>query len=157
MPLFPSASYLEESKFIQLLDKKDSGVNGGQAIVTTWSNKDITVINLDETGEATLSNNLFILPSGIYEIDSRTTFYNLADTKIRLINVTDSIPLMYGINSYFNPGSDRGVALQSNLTGKFSIATGKQLALQYWCKSGSNLNQYNFGGSVGDGSPEIYT
>ncbi|MEH2066984.1 MAG: hypothetical protein V7K47_02230 [Nostoc sp.] len=142
-------------KFIQLLDKKSAGVNGGFAIVSTWATKDINYINSDETNEVILSDNLFILPSGTYQIDLRTTFYALADTKIRIFNTTDQLAVLYGLNTYFNPSN--GPAFQTSITGKFSIGANKQLALQYWTKPATNINQYNFGGSVSDGSPEVYT
>lgn len=141
--------------YIQLLDSKLSGTNGGTATGQTWTNRIINTINTDETSEVTLNSNLFVLPAGIYEVSARTTFYTLNNTKIRLQNTTDNTTLLYGTNSYFNPGA--GVYGQQFLTGKFTIGETKEIALQYWTQSGFNSNQFNLGGQVGDGSPEIYT
>ncbi|MHC5598256.1 MAG: hypothetical protein ACYTXC_20345 [Nostoc sp.] len=157
MPLFNLEPVnLVSAKFIQLLDKKDSGVNGGFATVTTWLNKVINTISVDETGLVTLSNNIFTLPAGIYELSASTTFYRLSNTKVRIYNLTDNEVLLQGVNAYFNPFSD-GAALPAHLSGKFNIGETKELALQYWTEANSNINQYNFGGSILDGSAEIYT
>ncbi|MEH2224386.1 hypothetical protein [Nostoc sp.] len=157
MPLFNLEPVnLIPTQFIQLLDKKDSGVNGGAAIVTTWTNKIINTINFDDTGLVGLSNNIFTLPQGTYEVAVSTTFYRLSNTKIRIYNITDNAILLQGINAYFLPSSE-SPALQASLSGKFNIGEEKQLSLQYWTEGNSNINQYNFGGTVSDGSPEIYT
>ncbi len=157
MPLFNLEPInLISPQFIQLLDKKDSGINGGSAVANSWENKVVNTISIDETGLVSLLNNVFTLPAGAYEIAVSTTFYRLADTKLRIQNLDDNTTLLYGVNAYFNPSSDGG-ALQALLSGKFSIDNAKQLALQYWTKPATNINQYNFGGSVSDGSPEIYT
>lgn len=149
-------SGVTNSSYIQLLDKKASGTNGGQAVLTQWATRTINTINTDETGAVGLANNVITLPAGTYEISLLTTFYALADTKIRLYNNTDSAVILYGLNSYFQ-ASTAGAAFQSCLQGKFTLPSSKNLVLQYWSKAGGNLNQYNFGGAVGDGSPEIYT
>ncbi|MEH2414484.1 hypothetical protein [Nostoc sp.] len=155
MPLFnlePVSLFLPQ--FIQLLDKKDSGVNGGFAAIADWTNKTVNFIAVDETDSVSLINNVFILPLGDYQISITTDFYGLYDTKIRLFNLTDGITLLQGINGQFNPNS--GMVGHSHLTGKFTVLSDKSLLLQYYTVAG-NSNQYNHGGSVGDGSPEIYT
>ncbi|BAY77959.1 hypothetical protein NIES25_44290 [Nostoc linckia NIES-25] len=154
MPLFNSAQ-IAQAQFIQLLDKKTSGTNGGTATGEAWTNRVVNTINVDETGQVTLTSNLFVLPAGTYQIDAITTFYTLNNTKIRLQNTSDNLAILYGANSYFNPGG--GAYGQTFLKGKFTIGASKELALQYWTQIGFNSNQFNLGGQVGDGSPEIYT
>ncbi|MEH2169334.1 MAG: hypothetical protein V7K41_22285 [Nostoc sp.] len=143
------------SAFIQLLDKKPSGTNGGFAVTSQWSTRIINTIQYDDTGLVVLKNNLFKLPSGTYELEGDFTFYAMSDIKLRLQNTTDDVTFLYGINAYFQ-ASTNGAALQMPIKGKFTIEENKYLAIQYWAKPASVISQYNFGGSVSDGSPEIY-
>ncbi|MEH1779838.1 MAG: hypothetical protein V7L26_12120 [Nostoc sp.] len=142
------------SAYIQLTDTRASGVVGGTATFASWTTRPINNIDHDDTSAVTLVSNEFVLPSGIYQIEATVAFYGLFDTKLRLQNVTDATTILYGINAQFNPSA--GFVGHSHLFGKFTVTANKSLALQYYTVSGGSSSQYNYGGSVGDGSPEKY-
>lgn len=129
-------------------------MNGGNASFGNWTDRPINLIDTDETGSVTLSSNTFVLPSGIYCIEAKSTFFSLADAKLRLFNKTSDTSLIQGLNAWVN--RDGVVALPIFLSGKFTVAAGQQISLQYWAKTISVSSIYNYGGSVSDGTPEKY-
>lgn len=143
-----------QSTYIQLTHTLAPGVNPGGANFGSWTDRPINLIDFDDTVQVTLSDNTFVLPGGTYFIEAKSTFYQLADAKLRLFNKTSNATLLQGINGWVNPGGS--VALPIFLSGKFTIAAGQQISLQYWAKTSSNSSIYNYGGSVSDGTPEKY-
>jgi hypothetical protein len=121
-----------DSKYIQLLDQRASGVNGGTPTTGSWSNRIINTIATDQTSEVTLSSNNFILPSGNYWIDVKAFFYRALEVQLRLFDVTENALILTGINNYVG-NIDAG--LYTSLSGFFVVGSGKSLAIQYRCNN----------------------
>lgn len=155
MPLFNLEPVnLISSQFIQLLGKKPTTASGGFSSYQAWTTREINTILNDDTNSVILSANTFILPAGSYVIDTKSNFYVVNAVKMRLKNITDGNVLLNGIAAYFSRNS--AAYGNAEISGKFVIASNQALTLEYYADN-PNINQYNLGAPVGDGSDEIYT
>ncbi|MBD2519963.1 hypothetical protein H6G93_34480 [Nostoc sp. FACHB-973] len=152
MPLSNPQAFLM-TKYIQMLDVRTAGTVGGAVgTVGSWYSRTINTIRYDDTSSVSLSNNLFILPTGTYEIDCNAFFSRVGRCKIRLRNVTDNVVIMYGQSAYFiTANASNGLV---NLAGKFTIASNKQLSVEY--RTGESFNDQSLGIESNFGVEEIY-
>ena len=119
-----------DSKYIQLLDKRASGVNGGTPTTGSWNNRIINIIATDQTSKVTLSSNNFILPPGDYWIDVKAAFYRPYEVKLRLLNATANTVLLTGLNAYIGNLDCMTITC---LSGFISVLENQSLAIQYRC------------------------
>lgn len=138
------------TKYIQLLDKRASGTNGGTPVTGSWNNRIINTIASDQTSLATLSANNFGLPFGNYFINTKAAFYRPYEVQLRLFNITDNASLLTGINNYVG-NVDGGV--NTSLSGFFTVEAGKSLAIQYRCNNAITSIGLGLANNFGD---EIY-
>ncbi|MEH2377617.1 MAG: hypothetical protein V7K27_01750 [Nostoc sp.] len=159
MPLFNLEPVnLVAPQFIQLLDRKDSGVDGGMAVDSAWTNRELNTITMDETAEVTLLSNKFVLPKGSYEIFARANFYSTNATRIRLWDNTSNSLILLSSNAYI-PGTSRSANNYSDvlLSGKFSLDNSRSLSLDYYCSSPQSSSANLGGAEIETGVSEIYT
>ncbi|MEH1810879.1 MAG: hypothetical protein V7K26_00060 [Nostoc sp.] len=147
------ASAGASSQFIQILETQTSGTEGGNATAGSWIKRKLNNIRSDETALATISNNEFVLPAGIYEFGILSPFYRTATTRIRLRNITDNAIISTSIAIY--PGSGVDIQCLAGLQGKFSIAANKSLAIEY--RVFRNQDSASLGLSSAWGVEEIFT
>ncbi|MEH1829530.1 MAG: hypothetical protein V7L22_30040 [Nostoc sp.] len=139
-------------QFIQLADKRSSGIPGGNFAANVWKERTVNTIAHDDTASVTLSSNTFVLPPGSYWIDAKAYFYLSNYSQMRLYNTTDNTVLALGITAW-NTVSNGGYL--NHVSGYFTVASGKNLQLQYHV-SASNLQSANTGDAAGNGNDEIY-
>ncbi|MEH1809643.1 hypothetical protein [Nostoc sp.] len=142
-------------KYIQLSETFPSGSKGGSAPVNAWSARKLNTIKTDDTGTVVLdsSTGVFLLPAGIYYINATSNFYAVGEVKLRLQNITTNSTLLIGSNGYCSYNDNSYTDMQ--LRGRFTVASGESLALQYYCRVGGSI--YNLGTTVQDGSSETWT
>ncbi|MDZ8096784.1 MAG: hypothetical protein RMZ42_33320 [Nostoc sp. DedQUE05] len=153
MPLYTPSVSSNGLIYIQLRELQPSGTEGGNATAGSWNKRKLNSIATDDTASVTLSNNEFVLPAGTYILNAVSPFYRTATSRIRLRNVTDDIVLLNSSSIY--PGSGVDVQCLAELSGKFSIAANKSLALEY--RVFRNQDSASLGLSSGWGVEEIFS
>ncbi|OUL34105.1 hypothetical protein [Nostoc sp. 106C] len=151
MPLFQTVSGTS-IQYIQLLDSRSSGTQGGSFTANAWSPRPINTIATDETGLVTLSTNTFVLPAGKYWLDCKAAFYLGNAQRLRLQNTTDNTTILLGMSVWnFVSASD----FINTLSGMFTISAAKNLQIQYRVNS-TNLQSPNLGDATSFSVNEIY-
>lgn len=146
--------------YILLQDQKTAGTDGGTATgtgslaSTAYSTRTLNTEVADTGGDCVLASNQFTLSPGTYEIEARTPGYFVDYIKSRLQNVTDGTTILAGTPEY-SPSAGAPGTMWSKITGRFTIAAGKALELQFICYATKASN--GLGVSANFGNIEIYS
>lgn len=119
--------------YMQVQDQKTSGTDSGTPVPSTWTNRDLNTIVINQISGATLTSNTVSLPSGTYYIEASAPFRITAGNRLRIFNNTDSNQLLLGTTAYTNTNTE---SPRSCVTGQFTIAATKSISLQYHVSSG---------------------
>jgi hypothetical protein len=121
---------------LNVRDEKPNNTAGGTA--STGNNIRVlnTVVTNTITG-ASLASNEITLPAGTYTIFASAPSNYANSTRIRLVNVTDSVVLLLGTIGFANAGTDYA---QSNslINGSFTLAGTKALNITHYFTSGGS-------------------
>jgi hypothetical protein len=84
-----------------LQDQKATGVDGGASVANTWTARSINAIHSDPYGIITsLSNNLFTVEAGEYQIRVISPFHATHGTRTRIWDVTNNVLVGYSVSTY---------------------------------------------------------
>jgi hypothetical protein len=84
-----------------LQDQKATGVNGGASVANTWTTRTLNAIHSDPYGIITsLSNNLFTVEAGEYQIRVISPFHSTTGTRTRIWDVTNNVLVGYSVSTY---------------------------------------------------------
>jgi len=82
-------------------DQKATGVNGGASIAGVWTTRTLNSIHSDPYGIITsLSNNLFTVEAGEYQIRVISPFHSTLGTRLRIYDVTNGAVVGYSVSTY---------------------------------------------------------
>lgn len=82
-------------------DQKATGVNGGASIAGAWTTRTLNSIHSDPYGIITsLSNNLFTVEAGEYQIRVISPFHSTLGTRLRIYDVTNGAVVGYSVSTY---------------------------------------------------------
>lgn len=133
-------------------DQKPEGTPGGSTTSGSWLTRDLNTLAYNYNSLASLSNNIFTLPSGTYCIDWSAPACEVDRHKTRLYNHTTSEVIAYGTSEYTTSGYR--VSNRSHGIAIVTISTTTSFTIQHMC-SVSRVD-IGFGEQVGIGV-EIYT
>ena len=147
IPSFPAQS------FVKVSEVQASGTNGGTSTATTWTTRTLNTKDVDSDAIATLNANQLTLPAGTYEFKAYSPFVATAGTRIKLRNITDSSDIVLGVSTLATGAAAAGSL--AFVSGRFTIAGAKALAIQYWTVSG--VATIGLGSPSSSGDNEVYT
>ena len=132
---------------LHVQDRRPAGQDGGTSIYGSQIRVLNTIIRNTING-ATLLNNEITLPGGTYTVKAITSAYAAERQRIRLVNTTDNVVLLLGVNALSNEGTS------TSLQGTFIIPAVKNINLTQFIDF-PQLD-YGLGLSVNDTFDEIY-
>ncbi len=118
-------------------DHKSNNTPSGTFTSGAWQTRDLNTVTSDDSNIVTLTNNEFTLQSGVYLVEASAPSYQVEHNKIRLYNITDSVTVAEGSNSFAGETSfSQG---RSFLTTKITINDTKSFNIgHYGAKTRSN-------------------
>lgn len=138
---------------LHIQDQKSSGTDGGPASSGAYATRDLTQVLTNEISGSSLSANQIILPAGTYEVNIKVPGHQVATHKAQLYNVTDASVALLG--TVARTASSESRQSSSVITGRFTLAATKTLAVQHRVSAGKLTD--GFGLAAGFGDLEIYT
>lgn len=135
---------------IELVGTKPFGENGGVAVVDTWTPRELTSLVYDDTLTVSLSSNQFTLSTGTYQINVSSAFTNTGNTRLRLYDVTNSIPLLYSFSKVI---TNENLQLQ----GRLIVTDPITVRLEYRCSTNSSSGDLGQAVSTDTDKLELYT
>ena len=141
------------SDYVHLVDKKNSGTDGGSATLGAWRTRDLTDELADTGGVCTLSSNQFTLDAGTYRCLISAPAYRSEHHQIRLYNDTDGAMELLGAQGW-NENAFEEALTHSFIFGRFTIAAQKTFEVQYQLTQTQASNGLGLDNSWGD---QIYT
>jgi len=137
--------------FLHVRDEKANNTNAGTNSAGVNTRELNTVVVNTITG-ASLSSNQVSLPAGMYKVNfAAPCLGSVGKHRSYLYNVTDSVILIAGINSY---GGTTVTGSESAGFGVFTISGTKTIELRHYIQI--SVVAYGLGGSVNSGDQEIY-
>ena len=135
-----------------LQDQKATGVDGGASVANTWTTRVLNAIHSDPYGIITsLSNNLFTVEAGEYQIRVISPFHNTHGTRTRIWDVTNNVLVGYSVSTY--------VYNQTNVylyqTERIQPHKTTTYRLDYYTQHANNTD--GLGVATNTGDIEIYT
>jgi hypothetical protein len=134
-------------------DVKANGTDGGGSTAATQNERVLNDLTDPYSIVTSLSANRFILPAATYWIRACAPCYGCNTHKIRLRNISDGTSILIGQSAYAD--ATGGGNSFSCLTGQFTLAAAKTLAIQHYTSRTQSTN--GFGTSTGSGDSEVYT
>lgn len=142
--------------YILLVDQKANNTSGGSSGALAWTTRDLNTEVVDTQNACTLSANQFTLIAGTYRIEISSPFYRSDRVQTRLRNITDGSTTINGSSMFCDNAALAGqVTTVSRISGRFTIASSKAFALQYWC--GTAFATYGLGVETNSGEVETYS
>lgn len=131
-----------------LEDIKTNGTNGGTFIQDSWITR--TINNIKGVVDfVSISNNQFTLVPGHYSIMANVSASNVQMHRCRLYDITHSVVVANGSNSYANINNSA-----STLFAMFEIGVNTTFELQHRCSQ--TCDNTGLGCATGFGGEEIY-
>lgn len=138
-------------------ERKATGLGGG-ANVAGNQDRILNTTEYNDIAGASLGTNQFTLPAGSYEIDARCPTRNTGESRITLLNVTDSTAAIQGGNAL--APVDQGTQVDVVLSGKIVITSPKKFKIQQYTRAahstGINGLELGYPTSIA-GTMEIYS
>lgn len=138
--------------YMKFTNTQTSGTAGGTSVGGSWQTYPINTKDNDTAGIAVLTGSVITLPAGTYQVRGNANWSNsgtASQGQLRIFNNTDSSILIVGNNS---PASLANNDTQSLIDGQFTIATSKNIILQYQVSNGISTdglgNPFSFGSEV---------
>lgn len=145
----------------QFRNQQTSGTGSGEAAgvsltANAWSRRTLNTTVVNTISGASLSGNQVALPAGTYEATAQAqgSFNSVgaASHKIRLLNATDSVTLVAGINTTAVVPSNAAMDVTTVLQGRFTLSGAKTIELDsYLTTSVTSGGQF-----IGTGEVEVY-
>ena len=132
-------------------DQKAASTNGGASTSGSWLTRTLNTEVYDDIG-LTLGSDQISLAAGDYQADAWAAFYRSDACRIRVRDVTNSVTLVVGDNSYAN-NTNLG-SVMAELHGRFTLADTATIELQYRVTVGTGTN--GLGVQTNWGEVEIY-
>ena len=141
----------------RVVDRKNSGNDGGSASADTVHTRDLTVTEGDFTKFGSLSSNQFTLSPGKYFIEARAPAYITERHQIFLYDVTNTSYVKDGESAYSGSAADGIVATHAEMQHSLSITATTAYEIRHYTISAratdglgidadgsSNPNTYNY-------------
>ncbi len=148
--LIARAPAISAEPYILIRDEKASSTDGGTFTSGAYRTRTLntTVVDTD-SNVVSLASDQIELTAGTYRFRARAPAKFVTQHKIKLRNVTDAADILIGSVSFSqSTGSD------SFVTGRFTIAAGKDLEVQHRCTTTGMTT--GFGQSAEFGDIEVY-
>jgi len=135
-------------------DEKPSGTDGGSTVASTWTTRTLNTVRVATIAGVSLSSNRVTLPAGTYRVRASSPVGRggAMRHKCRVYNITDGSTLILG-SSEHNGGSSSQVT-RSFATGQFTLASTKDIVLQYWTNVARATD--GLGLATSSGENEVY-
>jgi len=143
-------------EYIKISDQKANNVNGGTFTSGSWQTRVLNSIEVDTGSNATLASNLITLEAGTYIFFAEAPALRVGSHVAALRNLTDGTTIEVGRAGYSITTSYASPDI-STISGRFTIASAKQLTIVHRCTN--TWNNYGFGFNVSSilGAPGVFT
>lgn len=122
-------------------DQQTAGVASGSFNSGSWTVRTLNVLtNPGGYAWASLASNKVTLSAGTYEVEGHGVAYKVNQHKARWWNNTDGTTAVVGSAAYTDSGN--GVATNSIISGRFTIASSKEFEFQHRCSASSATQGY---------------
>lgn len=138
--------------YAYLRDEKAAGTAGGAATTGSFQTRTLQTEVFDPSGIVSLSSNQFTLGAGTYWIIARVPMFRTQNTKVKVLNVTDTSDAIIGTNGF---STSDGLLLVA--AGRVTIGGSKAFAVQYRCSSNDAGNTNCLGIAANFAVVEVYT
>lgn len=137
-------------------DQKSSGTNGGTFTSGAWQVRDLNTLSTVNSPSWITANgtNNFTLATGVYDIEASAPAYQVNNHKIKLINTTDVVDVLFGTTEESVPTGN--VQTRTFLQGAFVVSGSKSFQIQHQCLTTASGSGFGDAASF-SGIVEIYT
>ncbi|MFT7086989.1 MAG: hypothetical protein ACJAZX_000412 [Rickettsiales bacterium] len=142
----------QKNSFIHIQEQKPSGTNAGSFASGAWRTRGLNVVVFNTIFGASLDSNQLTLPSGTYEISVLAGGYDVGQHKAKLVNISDSIDVLIGLNADTTTATD--ITTMSAIQGLFTISSPKLFEIQHRCSNTKNTD--GFGQNTNFSVVEVY-
>ena len=121
--------------YIYLREEVATNAAGGTPVTGTWTSRNLNTKTHDANSLATLSSGQVVLSAGTYRFKGSSFIARSGQPRMRLYNVTDSLVIGAVGPTEFADTFTASIDVYSgkpSVRGRFTIAAGKSLALQYF-------------------------
>jgi hypothetical protein len=147
MPFIPSSALLQQpvAAYVYVREEQTSGTGGGAATTGSWQTRVLNTEVSDSDNICALAGNQVTLAAGTYICLIRSPGFQINLHQARLQNITAGTTLLVGGASYTNVG---GLATSDCwVMGKFTVAAGQALEVQYQAQSTGGAQGLGVAGS----------
>lgn len=137
-----------------LRDQKASGVNGGNAVATTWTTRTLNTEVFDPDGIVALAANQFTLQAGTFLVVGRAPALFCQKYRVRLRDITAGATAGLGSATYAESGAVTCSA-DSWVHARVTIAVATTYELQYWVANAPGFG-VDLGTPTTTGEDEVY-
>jgi hypothetical protein len=145
---------IETGKLFHVQDENPNGTQGGTFTSGAWQTRTLNTVSVNQVDGASLSSNQFTLPAGTYYVETTAPAFYVNRHQTRIRNITDASDLLIGTPEY-SGNTGNGVATESRVSGKFTLASSKTFELQHYCSTTAASQGWGIAGSFGVN--EIYS
>ena len=140
----------ENSSYVQLVDNKVAGTQGGTATSGTWETRSLKnkLHDPDSVCSFDSGNNQITLDAGTYEFDISCPAYKVGSHSARLRNITTGVTLQQGTVAYSDTAGTYAQT-RSFIKGRFTIAASQVLEIQHRVGTTNATNGYGKAGTIG--------
>lgn len=139
--------------YLHVREEQANGTNGGTSTSATQHVRVLnTTVGTNSIPSASLASNIVTLPAGTYEFRAEAPCPNGSAHKLSLYNDSDSTDILVGVS--VSSASSAGVSVLAICSGRFTLATAKNIKLRHYISTGFATN--GLGLAVGSGSVEVY-
>ena len=130
----PSGAGGSALDMIVLREEQAQNTSGGTFTNGAWRTRVLNTEVVDTGNHCTLSSNQFTLAAGTYRIRAFAPAFAVARNQIRLQNVTDATTTLIGTSVYAQSSTALSGS-QSEIVGRFTIASSKAFEIQHRCET----------------------
>lgn len=138
--------------YVKVSDTKAAGTFGGTPTTGSFQTHIINTEDSDTTSICSLAANQMTLASGTYTCNIWSSYYKTNRAKTKLRNTTAATDLLIGSSEYSD--SPNAVVVKSFIQGKFTVAAGQALEIQYQVENA--FTDQGLGVETNFGLSEVY-
>lgn len=144
--LIAKSKLLEE--YVKVSEEQPSGTAGGASVAAAWTARVINTENDDPDTIAAIAANQITLAAGTYRCLINSCFSETGATALRLRNTTAGTTLVMGLTGLGAAPNITG-AVAVPLAGRFTVAGGQALEVQYYAATVRAGNGLGFDAGLG--------
>lgn len=127
-----------ELDLLHVRDEKVINTQGGSSSASTWNQRDLNTVLVNEIDGSSLSSDQITLPAGTYDIEASAPCNTSDRHRLRFRNITDGSTAVAGMSLHSSATDNQ--TPHSLLTGRFIITEEKVFQLQQWTQTAQASN-----------------